>query len=129
MKLDYTDHRPIYEQIKDQTRELILNKALEEHQQLPSVRELASQLTINPNTIQRAYKELEREGYIYSMKAKGYFVAPLRDDVQLARKNENIKLLENAVKELVYLGTEEKEVIDLIENIYKGDEKWLSLKI
>jgi GntR family transcriptional regulator len=70
MKLDYTDHRPIYEQIKDQTRELILNKALEEHQQLPSVRELASQLTINPNTIQRAYKELEREGYIYSMKAK-----------------------------------------------------------
>lgn len=123
MKLDYTDHRPIYEQIKDQTRELILNKALEEHQQLPSVRELASQLTINPNTIQRAYKELEREGYIYSMKAKGYFVVPLRDDVQLARKNENIKLLENAVKELVYLGTEEKEVIDLIENIYKGDEK------
>lgn len=123
MKLDYTDHRPIYEQIKDQTRELILNKALEEHQQLPSVRELASQLTINPNTIQRAYKELEREGYIYSMKAKGYFVDPLRDDIQLARKNENIKLLENAVKELVYLGTEEKEVIDLIENIYKGDEK------
>ena len=123
MKLDYTDHRPIYEQIKEQTRELILNKALEEHQQLPSVRELASQLTINPNTIQRAYKELESEGYIYSMKAKGYFVVPLRDDVQLARKNENIKLLENAVKELVYLGTEEKEVIDLIENIYKGDEK------
>lgn len=123
MKLDYTDHRPIYEQIKDQTRELILNKALEEHQQLPSVRELASQLTINPNTIQRAYKELEREGYIYSMKAKGYFVVPLRDDVQLARKNESIKLLENAVKELIYLGTDEKEVVDLIKNIYKGDEK------
>lgn len=123
MKLDYTDHRPIYEQIKDQTRELILNKALEEHQQLPSVRELASQLTINPNTIQRAYKELEREGYIYSMNAKGYFVAPLRDDVQLARKNESIKLLENAVKELIYLGTDEKEVVDLIKNIYKGDEK------
>lgn len=123
MKLDYTDHRPIYEQIKDQTRELILNKALEEHQQLPSVRELASQLTINPNTIQRAYKELEREGYIYSMKAKGYFVTPLRDDVQLARKNESIKLLENAVKELIYLGTDEKEVVDLIKNIYKGDEK------
>lgn len=123
MKLDYTDHRPIYEQIKDQTRELILNKALEEHQQLPSVRELASQLTINPNTIQRAYKELEREGYIYSMKAKGYFVDPLRDDVQLARKNESIKLLENAVKELIYLGTDEKEVVDLIKNIYKGDEK------
>ena len=106
MKLDYTDHRPIYEQIKDQTRELILNKALEEHQQLPSVRELASQLTINPNTIQRAYKELEREGYIQSMKTKGQFVAPLRDDVQLARKNESIKLLENAVKELIYLGTD-----------------------
>lgn len=123
MKLDYTDHRPIYEQIKDQTRELILNKALEEHQQLPSIRELASQLTINPNTIQRAYKELEIEGYIYSMNAKGYFVAPLRDDVQLARKNESIKLLENAVKELIYLGTDEKEVVDLIKNIYKGDEK------
>lgn len=121
MQLDYTDHKPIYQQIKDQTRELILNNAIGEHQQLPSVRELASQLTINPNTIQRAYKELEYEGYIYSVKAKGYFVAPLRKDLQLSRKNENIKALEGAVKELAYLGTEKQEIIEIIEKIYKED--------
>lgn len=122
MKINYTDHRPIYQQIKEQTKELILNKFLNEHQQLPSVRELASQLTINPNTIQRAYKELEGEGYIYSIKAKGYFVAPLRRDVQLIRKNENIKFLENSVKELIYLGTTEKEIVEIIQNICREDK-------
>lgn len=93
MKLDYTDHRPIYEQIKEQTRELILNKALEEHQQLPSVRELASQLTINPNTIQRAYKELEREGYIYSMKTKGYLLPHFVMMFSLLEKTKTLNFL------------------------------------
>ena len=73
--LDYKDRRPIYEQIVEKLQELMVCGALPEDSQLPSVRSLAMDLSINPNTIQRAYAELERQGYIYSIKGKGSFVA------------------------------------------------------
>lgn len=73
--LDYRDRRPIYEQVISRFQELMLTGALEKDSQLPSVRSLAMELSINPNTIQRAYAELERQGYIYSIKGKGSFVA------------------------------------------------------
>lgn len=69
--LSYNDHRPIYEQIKEKFKQLIISGAMPTDAQLPSVRDLAQQMAINPNTIQRAYKELEAEGYIYSVRAKG----------------------------------------------------------
>lgn len=80
--LDYNDKRPIYEQIVDKMQRLIAGGALEPDEKLPSVRSLAVELSINPNTIQRAYMELERQGYIYSVKGKGSFVA----DVSAARE-------------------------------------------
>ena len=73
--LDYRDRRPIYEQVISRFQELMMTGALEKDSQLPSVRSLAMELSINPNTIQRAYAELERQGYIYSIKGKGSFVA------------------------------------------------------
>ena len=73
--LDYRDRRPIYEQVISRFQELMLTGALEKDSQLPSVRSLAMELSINPNTIQKAYAELERQGYIYSIKGKGSFVA------------------------------------------------------
>ena len=72
--LDYRDARPIYSQITDGFRQQILAGVLQEGDKLPSVRELASQLTINPNTIQRAYRELEAEGWIATVPGKGCFV-------------------------------------------------------
>ena len=75
--LDYRDRRPIYEQVISRFQELMLTGALEKDSQLPSVRSLAMELSINPNTIQRAYTELERQGYIYSIKGKGSFVADM----------------------------------------------------
>ena len=72
--LDYRDARPIYTQIVDSFREQVLAGVLENGDKLPSVRELASELTINPNTIQRAYRELEMEGWIASVPGKGSFV-------------------------------------------------------
>ena len=69
--LDYRDRRPIYEQVISRFQELMLTGALEKDSQLPSVRSLAMELSINPNTIQRAYAELERQGDIYSIKGKG----------------------------------------------------------
>ena len=76
IQLDFSDHRPLYEQIKENLKELIISGALGENEKIPSVRELASSLAINPNTIQKAYKNLENEGYIYSRRASGSFVMP-----------------------------------------------------
>ena len=75
ISLNYRDARPIYEQVKDGLRKLIVTGAMTPDERLPSVRALATQLAINPNTIQRAYTELENEGYIYSVPGKGSFVA------------------------------------------------------
>ena len=71
--LDYNDKRPIYEQIVEKMTNLILRGVYEADEKLPSVRSMAVDLSINPNTIQRAYGELERQGYIYSIKGRGNF--------------------------------------------------------
>ena len=73
--IDYQDRRPLYEQIAQRFQELILRGILEPGAQMPSVRKLAVELSINPNTIQRAFALLEQQGYIYAVKGKGNFVA------------------------------------------------------
>ena len=77
LHLDYRDARPIYQQITDGLRQQIRSGILEPEQRLPSVRELAAQLAINPNTIQRAYRELENTGWIASVPGKGSFVCKM----------------------------------------------------
>lgn len=73
--LDYKDTRPIYEQIVEKFKLLILKGVLTKDEQMPSVRSLAMELSINPNTIQKAYAELERQGYIYTVKGRGNFIS------------------------------------------------------
>ena len=109
--LDYRDARPIYSQIVDGVRQQILSGILPDGAKLPSVRELAMQLTINPNTIQRAYRELEGRGYIYSIAGKGSFAAHMMD-VDAGRKAELMKILAESVKELRYLGVSEEEILE-----------------
>ena len=77
ISLNYRDSRPIYEQIKDGLKKLIVSGAMAPDEKLPSVRALATQLSINPNTIQRAYNELENEGFIYSIPGRAA-LPPLR---------------------------------------------------
>lgn len=86
--LDLQDPRPIYEQIADMYRKLILKGAMKHDQPMPSVRSLSVELSTNPNTVQKAFASLEREGYIYTVKGRGSFV------------KDNIDLKENKVKEL-----------------------------
>ena len=81
--IDYKDRRPLYEQIVEKMSDLMVRGILEQDSQLPSVRSLATELSMNPNTIQRAYAELERQGYIYSIKGRGSFVA---DNQQIREK-------------------------------------------
>lgn len=102
LHLDYRDARPIYEQVKDGLRRLVVTGAIKEGEKLPSVRTLASGLAINPNTIQKAYEALEHEGYVYSVPGKGSFAAP-RDGMGDARKNELLAQFDNVAAELLYL--------------------------
>lgn len=103
ISINYRDPRPIYEQVRDSLRRLILSGAMKSGERLPSVRDLSSTLTVNPNTVQRAYRELESEGYIYSVPGKGSFVA---DDKQIdqGRVDQLFKKMDEAAKELFYLG-------------------------
>lgn len=97
--IDYNDKRPIYEQVTEKIQTLILNGVLESDSKLPSVRSLAMELSINPNTIQRAYSELEREGFIYSVKGRGNFVKMNENLIIKEQEKLLIKFKEN-VEEL-----------------------------
>ena len=122
LHLDYRDSRPIYEQVQDGLRRLMVSGALQEGEKLPFVRALASQLAINPNTIQRAYEALEREGYVYSIGGKGSFVAPRRE-VDNSRRDELLKQLDEAVKELLFLGVSREELIKRMEAQEGGTDR------
>ena len=110
------DPRPIYVQIKESLCRLILTGVMQENERLPSVRELAGQLAINPNTIQRAYRELENEGFIYSMTGKGSFVASL-GEVDSGRRSAKKAEFCAAAQELMQLGTTKQELIALLEEL------------
>ena len=116
--LDYRDSRPIYEQVKDGLRHLMVTGALGAGDKLPSVRALAGELAINPNTIQRAYGELEQEGYVVSVTGKGSFVAESGGQHD-ARKTELLQKARPILAELKSLGTTETELLQL----WRGDEK------
>lgn len=85
--LDYRDKRPIYEQMVEKLERLIVSGGLEQGSKMPSVRSLAVDLAVNPNTVQRAYTLLEQEGYLYTVTGRGSFVAPEQEwrDGQLRR--------------------------------------------
>ncbi len=112
--LNYRDARPIYQQIKDGLRKLILTGAIAPDEKLPSVRALATELAINPNTIQRAYAELESEGAIYSVAGKGSFAAPI-NEAAAVRKEELYAQLRATVQELRDLGVTDEEIAEKIK--------------
>lgn len=122
IQLNYRDPKPIYEQIKDGFRKMIITKLILKDEKLPSVRELASELVINPNTIQRAYRELEAEGYIYTVSGKGSFVADV-GDIIAGRNKELLDRFDDIVKELLYLLGDKEELKKRIDDIAKGGEE------
>ena len=103
LSLNYRDGRPIYEQVRDGLRRLIITGAIPAGDKLPSVRNMAAQLAINPNTIQRAYEALEAEGYVYSVPGKGSFAAP-NTGVDEGRKSELLQTFDQTAGELLFLG-------------------------
>ena len=116
LTLNYWDSRPIYEQIKDGLRRMVVSGALAPDEKLPSVRALATQLSINPNTIQRSYNELEAEGLIYSVPGKGSFVSPDRS-ADLQRQLELTEKFREIAAELRYLGVGQEELLALVKEV------------
>ena len=112
--INFRDARPIYEQVKDGFCQLILSGALPPDYKLPSVRELASSLTINPNTIQRAYRSLEQEGYIVSVPGKGSFVCD-GDQAARARRQELLERFNKLVGEMEQLGIPRRQLMDILK--------------
>lgn len=110
--INFRDPSPIYEQVKEGFRQLILSGALAADEKMPSVRELAAALAINPNTIQRAYRELEAEGCIASVPGRGSFVCKT-DAALLARRAELTETLRGAARELRALGLTDGEIAAL----------------
>ena len=116
--INFQDSRPIYEQIVENFKMQIFKGILQEGDQMPSVRSLAVELSTNPNTVQKAYTELERQGFIYTVKGRGNFV---KGDVLLMENKKN-----ELVKEILRLFTEAHEIglslDELVEEIKKNLE-------
>lgn len=116
--IDYKDARPIYEQVAEKFKELILKGAMSPDEQMPSVRNLAMELSINPNTIQKAYGELERQGFIYAVKGRGNFVSGSEQLLE-ERREGYMKQILALVQEAVEYGISREEIL---AEIAKGEE-------
>ena len=112
--LDYRDRRPLYEQVTEKLEELMFSGVLPPDSRLPSGRSMATELSINPNTIQRAYAEQERQGYIYSVQGKGSFVSDGRYLAEGIRKDWE-KQFDAAIEEGLRIGVSYQDMIKILE--------------
>ena len=120
--LDYQDRRPIYEQITERFRTLIYQGALPAGSRLPSVRQLAMELSINPNTIQRAYMTLEQEDLIYPVKGKGNFVAET-SLIQEKSKEDFRKDFKELIKKGIQTGITEEEMLSMVRKNCEEEQR------
>lgn len=117
-QLDLKSRKSIYEQVVDNLKELIVAGVLKQDEKLPSVRELSKSITVNPNTVQKAYRELENQGFVYTVTGLGTFVA-LPDTVGLnnAQVEEILEIIKNEIRELRFLGISPKDIRLSIEKV------------
>lgn len=121
--IDYKSRTPIYEQIIENVKTLIVSGVLQRDEQLPSVRQLAQDLAINPNTIQRAYAELEREGIIYSLKGRGSFVGSSLGELRSVQQAELLAQLAALSSELKRLDVGQEQILAVIAQVYETEKE------
>jgi GntR family transcriptional regulator len=121
-EMDLRSRAPIYEQLVGKIKEMIIHHVLKADEQLPTVRVLAGELTINPNTIQKAYRELEHLGYIYSIPGKGSFVKAASPEGREARLQFLEGEMRKIVSEMIFLGMPLQEILSLIQNASPKDK-------
>lgn len=121
--ISLTSNQPIYEQIKNQIKQEILNGNLKNGDMLPSIRILAKELNVSVITTKRAYEELEKEGYIITVPAKGTFVGDVnREKIFIDETKEIEEYLKPIVRKAKLLGLGLEKLMEIIKNLYKGDE-------
>ena len=118
--VDTRDRKPIYEQLTENIRRLVLQGVLQPHEQLPSVRALAVELAINPNTIQKAYAELERQGITYSLPGRGSFVSDNISELSRAQLAQTADALRTAMKAAKDAGMTREEALSLLADVWEG---------
>ena len=121
--LNYRDSRPIYEQIKDELRKLIVTGAMAAGEKLPSVRALSIQLSVNPNTIQKAYSELDLRGLLCAVPGKGCFVASGAQEVLARSGRERLGSLRTLTEELALAGVPLDELLQTVRQAYEEAKK------
>lgn len=121
--IDYRSRLPIYEQLVENIRMLVLSGALEGDEQLPSVRQLSGDLGINPNTVQKAYAYLEQAGVIYTVPGRGAFVRSDTSSLRSGRSGEILEQLGSLAAELMKLGIPEEDAVQRIREAYKEGKK------
>ncbi len=126
IQIDYQDRRPIYQQIIESVEDMALRGILGPNEKLPAVRTLAMELAINPNTIQRAYQELEKMGIIYTVQGKGCFIAPTITELQEQRKADLWKILEDLVCRAMLLDISEELFCNRCQQIFRQQKEVLS---
>lgn len=115
INLDYQSRIPIYEQIVTSIERYVALGVLKPNEQMPSIRELASNLGINPNTVKKAYDILENKKVIVSMSTKGTFISYKTNEVLENKKKDEIEKLNNQIKLLLSLGLSKKEIVDIVK--------------
>lgn len=119
--VDLQSKVPIFEQIIKQILEFISIGVLLPHDKLPSVRQVASSIGVNPNTVSKAYQELENQGYIYSVKGKGCFISDNQTDQLI--KDDKLKKFQDIVIDMKKHQIDKNQLFTIIEDIYKEEEK------
>lgn len=122
IRLDYRDARPIYEQVRDGLRSLMVTGVLAAGEKLPSVRSLATELAINPNTIQRAYSQLEKTGVIYSVKGKGNFVAADPKRLREEKMEQILQEMEKLLRQALALGVGRERMENWLHSLLEKEE-------
>ena len=118
IRLDYRDSRPIYEQVRDGLRRLMVTGVMQPGEQLPSVRSLAMELAINPNTIQKAYAELDGRGIIYTLPGRGGFVSQNAPELLAEARRSRLGTVRELARELALAGVPEDEVLACVRSAY-----------
>lgn len=117
--LDYRDKRPIYEQIVEKLEQLIISSGLEPLTKMPSVRSLAMELSVNPNTVQRAYAQLEQDGYLYTVSGRGSFVTD-ESEWRENRQGKMLKEWQEITLKAKEAGLTEEQLAEELHQIYEG---------
>ena len=123
-QIDLKSRKAIYEQVVDNFKRLITTGVLQENEKAPSIRDLAGMLDVNPNTVQKAYRELESQGYFYTVLGQGNFISPPTNSADSTAIKDLLAKIRDIVQELLYRGVKLSEIIQFIKNECGQSAEW-----